>query len=91
VEGGDGGAILTDLQRYVGGTLATPAYLQKTVQQGAPTTVFAAVSPLLEGIGGRYLNENTEASVVDERLMDPAALVNTLALYALSPENADRL
>ncbi|WP_420367487.1 SDR family NAD(P)-dependent oxidoreductase [Curtobacterium sp. L1-20] len=85
------GAILTDLQRHVGGTLATPAHLQKTVQQGASTSVFAAVSPLLEGIGGRYFNDNAEASVADERLTDPAVLVDTVARYALDPENAERL
>jgi NAD(P)-dependent dehydrogenase (short-subunit alcohol dehydrogenase family) len=85
------GAILTDLQRHVGGTLRTPEHLQKNVQQGASTSVFAAVSPLLEGIGGRYFNDNTEATVVDERLTDPAVLVNTVARYALDPENADRL
>jgi NAD(P)-dependent dehydrogenase (short-subunit alcohol dehydrogenase family) len=85
------GAILTDLQRHVGGTLRTPAHLQKTVQQGASTSVFAAVSPLLEGVGGRYFNDNAEAFVVDERLTDPAVLVDTVARYALDPENADRL
>jgi NAD(P)-dependent dehydrogenase (short-subunit alcohol dehydrogenase family) len=85
------GAILTDLQRHVGGTLRAPVHLQKNVQQGASTSVFAAVSPLLEGIGGRYFNDNTEASVVDERLSHPAVLVNTVARYALDPENADRL
>ncbi|WP_144713359.1 SDR family NAD(P)-dependent oxidoreductase [Curtobacterium pusillum] len=85
------GAIKTDLQRHVGGTLATPEHLQKTVRQGASTSVFAAVSPLLEGVGGRYFNDNAEAAPVTERLDDPWLLVDTVATYALDPEGADRL
>jgi hypothetical protein len=79
------------LQRHVGGKLATPLHLQKSVQQGASTTVFAAVSPLLEGIGGRYFNDNTEATPTDRRDPDPEKLVTTVAPYALDPDNAVRL
>jgi NAD(P)-dependent dehydrogenase (short-subunit alcohol dehydrogenase family) len=85
------GAIATGLQRHVGGTFATLADQQKNVQQGASTTVFAAVSPLLDGIGGRYLNDNTEATPADERSTDTAVLVTTVARYALDPDGADRL
>ncbi|MBT2501056.1 SDR family NAD(P)-dependent oxidoreductase [Curtobacterium sp. ISL-83] len=85
------GAIKTDLQRHVGGSLATPEHLQKNVQQGASTSVFVAVSPLLAGIGGRYFNDNTEATPATERITDPAVLVTTVAPYALDPENADRM
>lgn len=85
------GAIATELQRHVGGQLSTPVDRQKTVQQGASTTVFAAVSPLLEGIGGRYFNDNTEATPVQERPADPDELVATVAGYALDPDGADRL
>jgi NAD(P)-dependent dehydrogenase (short-subunit alcohol dehydrogenase family) len=85
------GAIATSLQRHVGGKLATPPQLQKTVQQGASTTVFAAVSPLLEGVGGRYFNDNTEATLTDHRGTDPEKLVGTVAPYALDPDNAERL
>lgn len=85
------GAIATDLQRHVGGKLATPPEDQKTVQQGASTSLFAATSPLLDGIGGRYFNDNSEAVVVDERDPDPKALVGTVARYALDVEGADRL
>src|SRR3954454_2667323 len=85
------GAIATALQRHVGGRLATPLHLQKTVQQGASTTIFAAVSPLLDNVGGRYFNDNTEATPTDRRDPDPARLVTTVALYALDPDNADRL
>jgi NAD(P)-dependent dehydrogenase (short-subunit alcohol dehydrogenase family) len=85
------GAIATPLQRHVGGKLATPLHLQKSVQQGASTTVFAAVSPLLEGIGGRYFNDNTEATPADRRDRDPEKLVTMVAPYALDPDNAERL
>jgi NAD(P)-dependent dehydrogenase (short-subunit alcohol dehydrogenase family) len=85
------GAIATELQRHVGGKLATPVDQQKTVQQGASTTIFAAVSPQLEGIGGRYFNDNTEATTADERSTDPEVLVTTVARYALDPDGADRL
>lgn len=69
------GMIMTDLARHMGeddmaelGARAAqreaagnggglPQF--KTIEQGAATSVFAAVSPSLEGIGGRYL-ENVE-------------------------------
>lgn len=85
------GAIRTALQRHVGGELATPEAQQKTVHQGASTSVFAAVSPLVDGIGGRYFNDNTEATVVEERPEDSGRLVTTVAAYALDPTNAERL
>jgi NAD(P)-dependent dehydrogenase (short-subunit alcohol dehydrogenase family) len=71
--------------------LATPVEKQKNVEQGASTSIFAAVSPLLEGIGGRYFNDNIEAASVLERPEDPDVLVTTVAGYALDPEAADRL
>ncbi|SCF07323.1 NAD(P)-dependent dehydrogenase, short-chain alcohol dehydrogenase family [Micromonospora haikouensis] len=85
------GAIRTGLQRHIGGKLATPQDQQKDVHQGAATSIFAAVSPLLEGIGGRYFNDNTEAVPVDKRPADARVLVTTVARYALDPEAADRL
>lgn len=85
------GAIATDLQRHVGGRLATPEEQRKTVPQGAATTLFAATSPLLDGVGGRYFNDSSEAVVVDERHPDPQVLVGTVARYALDPAGADRL
>src|SRR4051794_6024346 len=85
------GAIATGLQRHVGGTLTTPVDQRKNVQQGASTTVFAAVSPLLQNIGGRYFNDNTEATPTDERPTDTGILASTVARYALDPDGADRL
>ncbi|GAA3553028.1 SDR family NAD(P)-dependent oxidoreductase [Microlunatus spumicola] len=85
------GAIATSLQRHVGGRLATPVELQKTPAQGAATTVLLATSPLLEGVGGRYFNDNQEAVRVDERPSDVEELVRSVAAYALDPDNAERL
>lgn len=48
----------------------------KTVEQGAATSVFAAVSPKLEGIGGRYL-EDTD--------------FGEAAAWATDPDSAERL
>ena len=50
-----------------------------------------ATSPLLEGVGGRYFNDNQEAVRVEERPADLTELVNAVAAYALDPANADRL
>ena len=80
------GAIATNLQRHTGG-LRTPPERRKTPQQGAATSVLAAASPLLEGIGGRYLEDCREAPVVARR---PADFVG-VAPYALDPANAARL
>nr|WP_221375306.1 SDR family NAD(P)-dependent oxidoreductase [Actinoplanes polyasparticus] len=85
------GAIATPLQRHVGGKLATPIELRKSTEQGASTTVLVAVSHLLEGIGGRYFNDNQEASVVDHRPAEVPDLVASVAAYSLDPANADRL
>jgi len=85
------GAIATPLQRHVGGKLATPVELQKTPVQGAATTVLVATSPLLDGIGGRYFNDNQEAIPVDHRPGTIAELVAAVARYSLDPANADRL
>ncbi len=81
------GAIATNLQRHVGGT-RTPAELQKTPQQGAATSVLLAVSPLLQGIGGRYFNDCNEAEVLTHR---PEMALTGVAPYALDPANAERL
>jgi NAD(P)-dependent dehydrogenase (short-subunit alcohol dehydrogenase family) len=81
------GAILTNLQRHIGGELATPRERQKTRPQGAATSVLLATSPLLEGIGGRYFVDCNEAMPVTKRTGD----MSGVAPYALDPGNADRL
>ncbi|MFB9991371.1 SDR family NAD(P)-dependent oxidoreductase [Deinococcus oregonensis] len=80
------GAIATNLQKHTGG-LQTPVERQKTVPQGAATSVLLAASPLLEGIGGRYFEDLNEAETVTQRPADYTGV----AAYALDPENARRL
>jgi NAD(P)-dependent dehydrogenase (short-subunit alcohol dehydrogenase family) len=82
------GAIPTNLQKHAGGKLLTPREKQKTAQQGAATSVLLATSRQLEGIGGRYFEDCSEASVVRRR---PDNFGGGVAPYALDPENAERL
>ncbi len=49
-----------------------------------------AASPLLEGIGGRYFENNNEADVVSERA-ENLGRASGVALYALDADNASRL
>jgi NAD(P)-dependent dehydrogenase (short-subunit alcohol dehydrogenase family) len=86
------GAIVTNLQRYVGGTVRVAPELRKTPQQGAATSVLLATSPLLEGIGGRYFADSNEAVLVSRRIGDlGAADLASLAPFAVDPSNAERL
>jgi NAD(P)-dependent dehydrogenase (short-subunit alcohol dehydrogenase family) len=85
------GAIQTNLQRHVGGTVRTPLELQKSLQQGAATSVLLAASPLLDGIGGRYFADCNEATLVDHRPEGFTESATAVAPYALDPENARRL
>ena len=80
------GSIATRLQRHVGGTRA-PAECRRS-RAGAATSVLLAVSPLLEGIGGRYFNDCNEGEVLDHR---PEMALTGVAPYALDPDNAARL
>jgi NAD(P)-dependent dehydrogenase (short-subunit alcohol dehydrogenase family) len=83
------GAVYTNLQRHTGGkgTGRTPAEWFKSVEQGAATSVLLAVSPLLDGIGGRYFVDCNEAETVDRR----TGTLGGVARYALDPMNAARL
>jgi NAD(P)-dependent dehydrogenase (short-subunit alcohol dehydrogenase family) len=85
------GAIATNLQRHVGGTLRTPPELQKTTEQGAATSALLAVSPLLEGVGGRYFADCNEAITVNHRPESLSEQATAVAPYALDSENAKRL
>lgn len=84
------GVVYTDLARHMtrddfseGGTLAN---LEVTdVAHGAATTVWAATSPDLDGLGGRYLE--------DCRIADPQVdgIEGGYAAWAVDPEQAARL
>jgi hypothetical protein len=63
--------------------------LSTTLEQGAATSVFVAVSPQLEGVSGRYFADCEEAPVVE-----PGAAGGRgfgVAAYAIDPDNARRL
>ncbi|MFC8370883.1 SDR family NAD(P)-dependent oxidoreductase [Streptomyces sp. NPDC057239] len=93
------GWISTDLQRHVddatmralgamdddGDIIEQPCY--KTPAQGAATSVLPAASPLVDGVTGRYFEDNQEAPTVagDE---EP---VGGVAAHAPDPRAADRL
>ncbi|MDF9717814.1 SDR family NAD(P)-dependent oxidoreductase [Nocardioides sp. ChNu-99] len=84
------GGIMTRLQRHV--PEETQAEWRryeglKTPQQGAATTLVAAVAPELEGIGGRYLEDGNEAETVD----DDAQVGAGVRRWALDPTTATRL
>jgi NAD(P)-dependent dehydrogenase (short-subunit alcohol dehydrogenase family) len=89
-----GGITATSLSRHMdpealAGVLGVGTFTDKTVEQGAATSVLVATSPLLEGIGGRYFEDCHEALV-----LDPGALETSrsgVAAYALDPEAATLL
>jgi hypothetical protein len=58
----------------------------KTPQQGAATMVLLAASPLVDGVTGRYFEDNNEAEITE-----PGARMSGLAAYAIDHGNADRL
>ena len=93
------GFIHTNLQRHLDaatmrafgvmddeGELMTPAYY-KTPAQGAATSVLLAASPLLEGVSGRYFEDNQEAEVVT----GGPGVTAGVARWSIDPDIADRL
>ncbi|MES2895294.1 MAG: oxidoreductase [Pseudomonadota bacterium] len=90
------GGIMTPLQRYLPkeemvamGWMDAEGNVRegfKTTEQGASTSVWAAVGEELEGIGGLYLEDCKEAGPWTKE--DP---VHGVMPYALDPESADRL
>ncbi|MBY8874273.1 SDR family NAD(P)-dependent oxidoreductase [Micromonospora sp. PLK6-60] len=93
------GYINTNLQRYLdddtlrgfgaldeAGNRIDPPHF-KTPAQGAATTVLLAASPLVEGITGRYFEDNQELEVVAG---GPDA-TGGVAAHAVDPAAADRL
>jgi NAD(P)-dependent dehydrogenase (short-subunit alcohol dehydrogenase family) len=91
------GGIVTNLQRHV-----DPEYMErarassggqirfKTVEQGAATSVLLAVSPQLEGVGGRYFEDCNEAQTLYKR-GERQFVMKGVAWYALDATLAERL
>jgi NAD(P)-dependent dehydrogenase (short-subunit alcohol dehydrogenase family) len=91
------GGIATNLQRHVDPEYMERARAQsggrirfKTVEQGAATSVLLAVSPQLEGVGGRYFEDCNEAQVLMKR-GDGQFAMHGVAWYALDATVAERL
>jgi NAD(P)-dependent dehydrogenase (short-subunit alcohol dehydrogenase family) len=91
------GGIATNLQRHIDPEYMERARAQsggrirfKTVEQGAATSVLLAVSPQLEGVGGRYFEDCNEAEVLMKRSEGPFAM-GGVAWYALDATLAERL
>lgn len=68
------------------GNIVTPDYY-KTPAQGAAGTVLLAASPLLDGVTGRYFEDNQESEVVDG---GPDVMAG-VAKWSVDPGAADRL
>ncbi|MFF2383253.1 SDR family NAD(P)-dependent oxidoreductase [Streptomyces sp. NPDC058108] len=68
------------------GNLVTPDYF-KNPAQGAATSVLLAASPLLDGVSGRYFEDNQESEVVDGGPDVQAGV----AKWSVDPGAADRL
>ncbi len=90
------GGIATRLQRHIDPDVLARVRREagasaelKTVEQGAATTILAAISPLLDGVGGRYLEDCHEATIVASRADSDGR--HGVAAYALDPANAERL
>jgi hypothetical protein len=87
---------MTSFQRYVPreeqlkmcwiDDAGTPNLHMKTIEQGAATSIWAAVAPELDNVSGHYLEDCTIAKPrSDDR---PISGVKS---YALDPANAERL
>jgi NAD(P)-dependent dehydrogenase (short-subunit alcohol dehydrogenase family) len=63
-----------------------PDMIFKTPDQGAATSVWAAVAPELEGVGGLYMEDCQVAPH-----WSPAKPLKGVKAYSLDPERADRL
>jgi NAD(P)-dependent dehydrogenase (short-subunit alcohol dehydrogenase family) len=91
------GGIETSLQRHVDPEYMARARAQsggqirfKTVEQGAATSVLLAVSPQLEGVGGRYFEDCNEADTLFKR-GEGQFVMKGVAWWALDAVIAERL
>jgi len=91
-----GGIADTNLSRHMDREvftrmLAAPTFRNKTIEQGAATSVLVATSPQLKGTGGRYFEDRNEAEVIYSDATDLSDHRYGVAQYALDPDNARRL
>ena len=89
------GGIMTNLQKHVSQEVRdswaegerSGRFTMKTPQQGAATTLVAALAPEFAGTGGHYLEDATEAPTV----ADDAEVGSGVRAWALDPGAATRL
>jgi NAD(P)-dependent dehydrogenase (short-subunit alcohol dehydrogenase family) len=77
-----------------GQPIIDPDHQKKTAQQGASTSVFAATSPLLAGIGGVYLKDNDISPLDTPRPINFGAeqdIPSDVVPHAIDPRSARRL
>lgn len=74
-----------DLEKLHSGAAADTSFGWKTVPQGAATSVWAAASPDLDGLGGVYLEDCAIAEV------EPARASRGVASFAADPDRAAAL
>ncbi|HET9257459.1 MAG TPA: SDR family NAD(P)-dependent oxidoreductase [Pseudonocardiaceae bacterium] len=72
-------------------SLRNSGFHYKSAEQGAATSVLAATSPQLHGIGGRYFEDCNEAKVIPSSATDLSNHHSGVAAYALDPTNAKHL
>jgi hypothetical protein len=71
--------------------LTAGTFRNKTIEQGAATSVLVATSPQLKGVGGRYFEDCNEAEVIDSDATDLSDHRSGVAPYALDPGTARHL
>ena len=106
-----GGIVATDLGKYIskddlrkadvidenGNPIIDPARNLKTPEQGAATSVWCAVSPQLNGMGGVYCENCDIAPMFEEPKGDAetvrkfASLAKGVMPYAIDPQEAEKL
>ena len=75
-----------------GRPIIDPVIGKKTPRQGASTVVFAATSPLLDGIGGVYLKDNDVSPLDDrDRQLNADCIPAEVASHSIDPHDAERL
>lgn len=75
-----------------GEPIIDPERGKKTVEQGAATLVFAATSPLLDEVGGVYLNNSDVSELNDDQPPVSAEMVSgDVVSHSIDPASARRL
>jgi hypothetical protein len=75
-----------------GRPIIDPERGKKTPEQGASTIVFGATSPLLDGIGGVYLNNNDVSQLNDDQPpVTPEEITGDVVSHSIDPRSAQRL